>query len=144
MKLPFSSLLAPLLFNLSPARLLPSPGSQTVLLPSLQQQFALKSAPLLLSTDTVKLHDDYGPVPGNSPVRYNGNNSTSLFAIDTLDMHPNPCVMYVAVNRCIHRPLCWPLHPNSLILYTASTTLFLPSVAAQEPPTPAPYVNYIH
>ena len=39
-------------------------------------------------------HDDWGPVPGISPVRFNQDPDTFLFMIEELDMHPNPCVMY--------------------------------------------------
>ena len=144
MKLIYPNLLAPLLFNIPRAHLLASPDSQNALVPPLQQQLALKSAHLLPSTNTIKLHDDYGPVPGDSPVRYNGDFSTSLFAIETLDMHPNPCVMYVAILFFIHPP-CWPPHqPISLITCTTANTSCLRSITALEPSTPAQYLNHFH
>ena len=34
-------------------------------------------------------------VPGDSPVKYHHDPSSDLFKIESLDMHPNPCVMYV-------------------------------------------------
>jgi hypothetical protein len=143
MKLIFPNLLAPLLFNIPRTHLLASPDSQIALLPPLQQ-LAVKSAHFLHSTNTSNLYDDYGPVPGNSPVRYNGDFSTSLFAIETLDMHPNPCVMYVAILFFIHPP-CWPPHqPISLITCTTADTSSLLSITVQEPSTPAQCLNHVH
>ena len=34
-------------------------------------------------------------VPGNSPVRYHDDPGNDIFQISSLDMYPNPCVMYV-------------------------------------------------
>ena len=34
-------------------------------------------------------------VPGLSPVKYHNDPGNDLFRIKSLDMHPNPCVMYV-------------------------------------------------
>ena len=34
-------------------------------------------------------------VPGDSPVNYNNDPSGDLFEIESLNMYPNPCVMYV-------------------------------------------------
>ena len=37
-------------------------------------------------------------VLGNSPVRYLGDTANNIFAIDSLDMYPNPCVMQVIIS----------------------------------------------
>ena len=34
-------------------------------------------------------------VPGDSPIFYNNDPSEDLFEIESLNMYPNPCVMYV-------------------------------------------------
>ncbi|CAD6565719.1 MAG: hypothetical protein ASARMPREDX12_006737 [Alectoria sarmentosa] len=58
--------------------------------------FLAKSTQLSHPQSTLKsinsTHDG-GAVPGDSPVRYNGDPAISLFAIDWLDMYPNPCVI---------------------------------------------------
>ena len=36
-------------------------------------------------------------VLGNSPVRYLGDPANIVFAIDSLDMYSNPCVMQVII-----------------------------------------------
>lgn len=35
-------------------------------------------------------------VPGASPFEYHNDPGNDLFQIESLDMHPNPCVMYVS------------------------------------------------
>lgn len=34
-------------------------------------------------------------VPGDSPVKFHNDPANDLFRIETLDMYPNPCVLYV-------------------------------------------------
>lgn len=34
-------------------------------------------------------------VPGVSPIKYHNDPGNDLFRIESLDMYPNPCVMYV-------------------------------------------------
>lgn len=48
---------------------------------------------LILKLDEA-LHNG-SAVPGLSPVKYHNNPSNDLFQIESLNMYPNPCVMYV-------------------------------------------------
>ena len=123
MKLLFANLLA-LLFNLSRA---------------LQQPLALSNAHLRLPTNIAELHKDFGPVPGDSPVRYNSDPSMSLFAIDTLDMHPNPCVMYIGVFPFISSP-SWASLPPFQQPHHQHHCQYL----TQHPSIPVPYLNHVH
>ena len=77
--------------------------------------YCLTSAILLTHSVTQALHPLRAPsqiitkidetphngsaVPGASPVKYHNDPGNDLFRIESLDMHPNPCVMYTFYSR---------------------------------------------
>ena len=55
-------------------------------------------------------NDTGSAVPGSSPVRYRHDPSHNLFTLSQLDMHPNPCVMFVPTTHPTSHPTP---HPTS-------------------------------
>lgn len=56
-------------------------------------------APSQIATKMDEIFQNGSAVPGASPVKYHNNPDNDLFIIESLDMHPNPCVMFVLPSR---------------------------------------------
>ena len=72
------------------------PGKSVIGFP--QPQIAIFGPSTAISVPPISAHDDWGPVPGISPVRFSKDPDAFLFMIEELDMHPNPCLMYFSLS----------------------------------------------
>ncbi len=61
----------------------------------LTQALRLFRAPTQIITKIDETPHNGSVVPGVSPVKYYNDPGNDLFRIESLDMYPNPCVMYV-------------------------------------------------
>lgn len=77
-------------------------ATHILLIQSLAQALQPYRAPTQIIVELDDAPRNGTAVPGDSPVKYHDNPGSDLFIIESLDMHPNPCVIESYCSVIIH------------------------------------------